>query len=90
MVEAQAHITQIERKPLLKMNQNVFPATKARKTKNSSSKIVESYEISDSEEENGEPSAVERQVCLFFTFLSRISRHSLSSSSTHYSSGIGT
>lgn len=87
MVEAQAHITKIERKSLLTINRNVFSATKARKTKNSAAQIVESYEISDSEEENGEPSAAERQVCLF---LSRISIRSSNSPSIQFSSEIGT
>lgn len=72
MAEAQAHIDKIERKPLLTVNRNVFQTNKARKTKNSAATIVETYEISDSEEENSEPTATnivngpEHQVCSLF------------------------
>lgn len=57
MAEAQAHIDKIERKPLHTVNRNVFRTNKARETKNSAAPIVETYEVSDSEEENSEPTA---------------------------------
>lgn len=70
MGEAQAHITRIERNALYTMNRNIFPTTKIRSTKNSTAQIVESYEISDSEEENDEPLTAKHQVCSFLIEIS--------------------